>query len=364
MPEKGPLDALATLEPGDTRPLVRLRVGDTSPWGIRRPGEEAKTALLIAEQVVLLDPMITLSDYYREARARRPDSYRLTRSEFLLAAMGRGRQTSEHTHAGRPIDGLTREEWLTRALEQYAVLASAIRRGIVEVLPIDPAQKWGEYQPGEVFTSKWEQETGGSRDDGAFVEAFRDLLLKISVASRSPGLVNPVARPGVEEDVLAYFYRTLYPKRDLRQNQPHSEVARLLSLRLPGVDFAKVEDLVQIRDENVFADFRGAVRNALNAASQEERLGDAQTAAEAVFRDAHLRTGRSISRAFRDALSPKAASYAVGVAVGTAVGYWQAVLPYVADASTKAIMDIHRTKARRAQRNLYLALSNGPTHTR
>jgi len=358
-----PLDNLPVLDPGDTRPLLALRVGDHSPWGKRVPAGDAKTVLLYSREVVLLDPSLSHSNYVRSLGRRsrnldRREAQEAWRARY--AGLGRGSVIPHTAHA----EGLSRTEWLIRSVEQYASLSGAIRRGYVDAVFVDPVWDWSSWRPGDEYVAIWEKERARRVRPDLLEDTARDVLLAVSVAARNPGVAHVVAKPFFEEALLHHYRAVLSGNRG-RKTDLHAVGAdlsrvlgRLFELNLDGVDFVRVPDLVTIRDDELFAETRLSVRDAVAAAECQSTLDEAASAAREVFEDraAHYRP-RTMARALRKALIPKAVTYAVGGFVAVQTGAWQPLLPLAGQSAIDIAGDLHRQRAVRAQRNLYIALS-------
>lgn len=262
------------------------------------------------------------------------------------------------------MEGLSREEWLTRAIEQYASLESAIRKGYVESLFIDPSSQWASWRPGEHHVRIWEVETGLKRDKQKIAEASRDILLAIGIAARSPGIAHPVARPGFQESLLE-FYRPLFEPNSRGAKTPvlaqsareRAMLSRLFELNLDGVDFTKVKDLVAVRDSDTFSEVRGTIREAVAAAEQETTQPDAQAAAREILADKANIKPRAIEKSISNALVSKAVILGLGGWASIATSSWQPLLPTLAQGAIDVVKDAHQQKALKAQRSIYLALS-------
>lgn len=326
-------------EVGDTRPVSLLRRADRDPWGRSAPSMDAKNLLLYNEQAVLLDPFFTASRQYETNSLSRP----------LVPA-------APHFDS----EELPRAEWLARSLELYADFAPAFRAGLLDLQPILTTH--GGHSAlvvGEKHARMWEIETGESRNVRRINRVALDLLLPIQAAALAPGRVHPIARPGFEEALLAYYYRILNP-RARSSRSAVSEItrttARLLMLNLPGVQHARTVDLVNVRADATFADVREGVHRAVSNAAQEADLLKAQAAAQETFRDL-IPKKRELSRALKKSFILKLVNYGVGAAVAVDVVNWQAALPIFATVGVDLAIDAHTTRAQRAQRNLYVAMS-------
>lgn len=365
-----PLKGLPVLDPGETRPLLMLRVGDNSPWGQRYPAGDAKTVLLYSKEIVLMDATLAFSRYWRESSGFRPQqSSPLTRSEAARAWSRHyaGLLRAHYVPQSPTLEGLPREEWLVRAVEQYATLAEAIRKGYVESVFVDPASPWSAWRPGEEYIRVWEEQNDADRDPEAIYESMRDILLAVSVAASSPGLAHSVARPGFEEAVLHHFRSVLEGKRRRQRTLsaiPSADdrmmIGRLFELNLHGVDFTQVRDLVAVRDAELFSDVRTSMREAVVAAEHQEDQRSAQAAAREVLRDHSSRIKpRGIGKALKNAILPNTVGYALGGFAASA-GAWQPLLPLVGKTVIDVARDRHQQKAIQAQRSLYIALSRTP----
>ena len=148
---RGPLGHLEVLDPGETRPLLMLRLGDRSPWGKRYPAGDAKTVLLYSREVVLMDPTLAHTQYWTRKGTRAPSHTRLSKAEASRAWRAR---YADRLRGGFALDdatleGLSREEWLVRSVEQLAALSPAIRAGFVDSIFVDPKSPWSAWRPGE-----------------------------------------------------------------------------------------------------------------------------------------------------------------------------------------------------------------------
>lgn len=360
---------MPVLEPGETRPLLTLRVGDRSPWGERYPAGDAKTAMLYAKEVVLMDPSLAFTRYWRqEAATRRPlPSDTLTRAENARAFKEyyAGPLRARFVPQQPTLEGLSREEWLVRAVEQYAALAPAIRSGYLDTVFVDPSSPWSSWRPGEEYIRIWETQSGSDRDKEKIDESMRDILLAVSVAVASPGLAHVVARPGFEE-ALVHHYRDLLEGRSRRMRTlsaiPSKDdrmmMGRIFELNLHGVDFTQVQDLVSVRDSDLFADVRVSMRDAVVAAQGEQDQMSAQAAAREVLSDHAARLkARSLTGSLREAILPYAVAYSLGGFAGVTMNSWQPMLPLIGQTAIDVGRDRHRERAIKAQRSLYIALS-------
>lgn len=360
------------LEPGDTRPMIHLTPAESSPGRGRVVARDPKTALLYASDIVLLDPLAhfagTLGKLgYSPPRETIVSQGWIESIEWILRDRRR-RLALAPNPAIRALreacGGISLEEWVVQIVEDYAELAPAVRSGLVDAVPI-------RYSPrhslatgiSESEAVALEEETG--RRDHRHVQAMlQDVLLQAAVAGRAPGFVHAQARPGVAERVLVrYLVRTA----ELAEQQHagasrvpgRDTVRRLLSLELPGVDFARVPDIVSLRDDSVFATVREDVRSALVASDEYSDMDSAQRAAAEVFGSRASGIRPRFTKTLSDAIIPMGVSYGIGSALGLQGG-WQPMLPIFAAATASAASKARIKKALRAQRAVYMALAIRP----
>lgn len=353
------------LDPGETRPLVMLRVGDFSPWGPRYPAGDAKTVLLYSHQVVLMDSSLSLSRFWIANSAKFLASPALRKDEeALLDLNSRGLLRKHYLHEPPAPEGMAREEWLTRVVEQYADLREAISRGYVESLFVDPSSKWSSWRPGEEYVRLWEEENNMKRDRALIDESSKGILLAISVAAANPGFANVVASPGFQEALVNHFRPVLEEKR--KRTRTNSAVpnaldrhmiSRLFELNLDGIDFARVKDLVSVRDSEAFSGVRSTIREAVAAAESQRVLADAQAAAREVIRDHAGKDRSGLGKSLSRVTIPKSVAFAVGGWAALDAQTWQPLLPLATQLAIDVGRDLHQQRALKAQRSLYIALS-------
>lgn len=337
---------LPVLDPGETRPMVRLRLGDRGPWNPRDPRNVPRTALLYAPEIVLLDPFWAVA--WRRGVCRDPVSGEqavVRKEQNLLRAL---------------TEGLPSEEWLVRSIEQYASLRQAVMAGLVHRIPIDPAPHENFLLSGisELETQEIEALTG-TRDSQRLHALVEDVLIQLSILAQADGIVNPTVAAGPEENILRRYLTRVFgtSAHTVRKLSADSTTSRLISLDLPGVDYTKISDIVAIRDEDVFAGFRADVRGAVAASDAELRLEDAQVVAAEYFAARQGEAKASFGRALNESIIPKAVNFGIGAALGFHNKAWQPVLPFVAEAAAETLLKQHQRKARKAQRSLYSALT-------
>lgn len=370
--DSGPFSGMPVLDVGETRPMLMLRVGDKSPWGARYPAGDAKTMLLYSNDLVLMDPTLAFAPTWMHsgASAIRP-SRNLTRSEAARAfrRYHAGSLRAHYVPQAPTLEGLSREEWLVRSIEQYAALAPAIAKGYVETVFVNPSSPWSAWRPGEDYLRKWREQGDIDIDRNLIDESMRDILLAVSLAAASPGRAHVVARPGLEEDVLHYYRGVLqHNRRRIKTTSAIPDEAdrtmmnRLFELNLHGVDFTKVKDLVTIRDADLFSNVRISMQQAVIAAERQTSQSSARAAAREVLRDHsdRLHPG-DFGKSLRDAIVPNSVSYSLAGYSAAMSGSWQPMLPIATQAAIDVVSDRHVQKAIRAQRSLYVALSRVPT---
>lgn len=371
-----PLRGMPILDPGETRPLLMMRVGDRSPWGKRYPAGDAKTVMLYSRELIVMDPSLAFTNYWKEAARNQGDSENLTRSEreeaWLAGYGGLLREDiSDHYVPQSPtLEGLSREEWLVRAVEQYASLESAIRRGYVDTVFVDPNSRWSSWRPSEEYIKRWVSETGMARDAERINESVLDILLAVSIASTSPGTAHVVSQPGFQEELVKHFRTVLDKTRAggrggqrmrtltaIPEEYDRRMLNRLFELNLPGVDFTQVRDLVLVRESEFFSETRIAIRDAVQAAEGEETQEAAQTAAQATLRDHADVITRESRGGLNRVLLQNSVTLGISGFQAASLQNWQLALPGMAQMGIDVTQDRHQQRARRVQSSLYIALS-------
>jgi len=142
-------------------------------------------------------------------------------------------------------------------------------------------------------------------------------------------------------------------------------LANLLRLSLPGIPDIRLRDVVQIRQDESFATFRGDVRGALLVADgflKGDDLSSARSAVQDHMRGASERLKHRTRRGvLADALTGDLVGWGAGVVVAQALAGWQAALATLFGKGVTEVLRDHETQAAKARAKHYLALSQAKT---
>lgn len=327
-------------------------------------GKELKSILLYSDGAILLDPFVVrrkLSSYEWLAFE---DQFR-----EQLNPLGYGAFFSENKSkataglADRPRD-------FANTLFLIAAMGPLIRSGFVTVVSVPPrdAIYWGEetqmrFEIGREFFVRSDGNPIRFRESELMAWILLERAKDQFLAMVTLGEVGATFAAGdldlfaldvvIGEQIRLGTIDAKAPHRS-SEDERLTELARL---QLPGVDTIGPQEMVAVRDEEVFVQFRSDVRRALATSTLETRI-DAAAAAFSDEMEAAL--GRLGSVKNQDILARTTGGDAVSWAVGTLAGWsiagWRGAL---AGLAAKGIYELARgsSPGSRALHGHYVALS-------
>lgn len=288
-------------------------------------GKELKSILLYSDGAILLDPFVVrrkLSSYEWLAFE---DQFR-----EQLNPLGYGAFHSDNKSKAT-VELVDRPRDFADTLLLLAAIAPLIRSGFVTVVsvPSRDAIYWGEeaqmrFEIGREFFVRSDASPIRFRESELMAWILLERAKDQFLAMVTLGEVGTTFAAG-DLDLFALDVVMGEQVRlgtiDAKAPQRSSEDARLTELarlQLPGVDTIRPQEMVAVRDEDVFVQFRSDIRRALATSTLETRIDAAATAFSEEMRAA---LGKLGSVKNRDILARTTGGDAVSWAVGTLAGW-------------------------------------------
>ena len=360
------LHALKSLEPGEIRPLVTHSLGDIANaplldpdalnrrLGFTREDEvtfQIQSLLLYADGVAIRDPFIASAGFVRAAKggyALRLDN-EISDSDFVnalklicrLADLIRGQVVRFFVPPDLPIAGDLRSLALARIINKTA-----------RALASETLDQEDLLTRGALLTERALHQLACVSDPSVSTGT-------VFLPNLSDGAVLDVILDEVEELVVEAAALRAPEMAHIRN------LANLLRLSLPGIPDIRLREVVQIRQDESFATFRGDVRGALLVADDFLK-GDDLTSARTAVRD-HMRGAserlkhRTRRGVLADTLAGDLVGWGAGVVVAQALAGWQAALATLFGKAVTEVLRDREKPAAKARAKHYLALSQAKT---